>query len=163
MSQRSTDAPTDTAAHEGAESASDRVQQGVRDVAGQAAEQARTTAGRTSERIRSEVDRRSTQGGERLGGVAGDVRSVGDELRAKGKDAPARVADEAAARIDRLGGYLREGDSDRFLNDVEGLGRRRPLVVVAGGVVLGVAAARLLKASSAQRYRGRAAAAGERS
>ena len=156
MSQQSTDAADP-------ESMSDRVQQSAREVAGQAAEQARNTAGRTSDRIRSEVDRRSTEGGERLGGVAGDVRSVGDELRAKGQEAPARVADRAAEGLDRLGGYLREGTSERFLDDVEEVGRRRPMVVLAGGVVLGFAAARVLKASSTQRYRGRATAAGGRS
>jgi hypothetical protein len=127
--------------------------------AGEAAEQAKETAqnvaAQAQDRIRGQVDQRSTEVGEHVGGTAQDVRSVGQELRKQGKDGPAKVADQAADRIERAGSYLRDSDADRILNDVEDFGRSHPWAVLAGAVVVGVAAARFLKASSQRRYSGR--------
>jgi hypothetical protein len=117
------------------------------------ADQAQEGAGQARERVRAQVDQRSTEAGERVRSAAGDVRSVAGELRKQGKDAPARYAEQAADRADRLGGYLRDSDGDQILRDVEGFARRKPWAVMAGGLVLGFTASRLLKASSAERYR----------
>jgi hypothetical protein len=78
---------------------------------------------------------------------------VGEELRKQGKDTPARLAEQAADRTERVGSYLRDSDSDRILNDVEDFARRQPWAVVAGGLALGFVASRFLKASSGDRYR----------
>ena len=99
------------------------------------------------------MNRRSTDAGERVQSTAADVRSVAEELRRQGKDAPAKYAEQAAERAERLGGYLHEADGDRILRDVEDFGRRNPWAVVAGGMALGFMASRLLKASSSERYR----------
>ena len=80
------------------------------------------------------------------------MRSVGDELRKQGKDQPAKLADQAADRAESLGGYLERSDGDTILSDLEDFGRRRPWAVIAGGLVLGFAASRFLKASSSRRY-----------
>ena len=125
----------------------------AQDAAGQAQEKAREAAGQAKGRARQEVDRRSTQAGQRVASTASDVRRVGDQLRQQGKDAPARMADEVADRADRLGSYLQDSDADRILRDVEDFGRRQPWAVVAGGLLLGFAASRFLKASSRDRYR----------
>jgi hypothetical protein len=90
-----------------------------------------------------------------VSGTADSLRSVGEELRKQGKDTPARLADQAAERTERVGGYLRDADGDRILRDVEDFGRRQPWVLALGGLALGVAAARFLKASSSERYRSR--------
>jgi hypothetical protein len=123
------------------------------EVASQAQDRAREAAGQARGRMRDEVDRRSTEVGERVGGTAGDARSVAEELRKQGKDTPARFVDQAADRAERLGGYLQESDGDRILNDVERFARRNPWAVAAGGLALGFAASRMLKASSGERYR----------
>lgn len=127
--------------------------QAAQDAAGQAQEKAREAAGQAKGKARQEVDRRSTEAGERVSTTASDVRSVGDQLRQQGKDGPARMADQVADRADRLGGYLQESDADTILRDVEDFGRRQPWAVVAGGLLLGFAASRFLKASSRERYR----------
>ena len=80
------------------------------------------------------------------------MRSVGEHLRAEGKDKPAELADKAAARVADLGDYLKRSDGDAILRDAERLGRDKPWAVMAGGVVLGIAASRFLKASSSRRY-----------
>jgi hypothetical protein len=108
-----------------------------------------------AEKLREQIDQRSTKAGETVAGTAGDLRSVGEELRKQGKDAPARYADRAAEQTERVGAYLKEADSERMLSDLEGFGRRQPLAVLVGGLAIGVAAARFLKASSHGRYQGR--------
>ena len=82
---------------------------------------------------------------------------MADELRKQGNDAPARYAEQAADRVEQVGTWLRDSDGDRILGDVEDFARRNPWGVAAAGLALGFAAARLLKASSAERY-GRASA-----
>lgn len=122
------------------------------EAAGAAKEQARQAKGA----LRSQVDQRSTEAGDKVGGLASDVRSVGDQLREQGKDQPAKLADQAADRADRLGSYLRESDADRILGDIEDFGRKQPWAVVAGGLAIGLVASRFLKASSTRRYEERA-------
>jgi hypothetical protein len=122
------------------------------EAAGQAQEKAQQAAGQARNRVRDEVDTRSTQAGQQAETVASDVRSVGEHLRSEGKDKPAEYADKAAARVAELGDYLRRSDGDAILRDVEKFGRDKPWAVMAGGVVLGIAASRFLKASSSRRY-----------
>ena len=130
-------------------------QEKVQEVAGQAQEKAQEASAQAQDKLREQVDQRSTQAGEKVSGTAGDLRSVGEELRKQGKETPAKLADQAAERTERLGSYLSESDADRLLSDLEELGRRRPWAVLAGGIVVGIAAARFLKASSQTRYQGR--------
>ena len=120
-----------------------------------AKEQAQQVAGQARGTLRSQVDQRSTEAGDRVGGFASDVRSIGEQLRDQGKDQPAKLAEQAADRAERVGSYLRDSDADRILGDVEDFGRRQPWVVMAGGVAIGLIASRFLKASSSRRYESR--------
>jgi ElaB/YqjD/DUF883 family membrane-anchored ribosome-binding protein len=129
----------------------------AKEVASQAQDKAREAAGEARGRVREQVDQRSTELGQRVTSNAGDARSVADELRKQGKDAPARYVEQAADRAERLGGYLERSDADRILRDVEDFGRRNPWAIAAGGLLLGFAASRMLKASSGERYRSAAA------
>src|SRR3954452_10754012 len=104
------------------------------------------------ERLKEQVDQRSTQAGQQVSTVADDVRSVAGELRNQGKDKPAQYAEQAAERVQSLGQWLERSDGDQILRDVEGFARRNPWAVAAGGLVLGLAASRFLKASSGERY-----------
>jgi hypothetical protein len=137
--------------------AKDQAQAKAKEVAGKAQDQMGRAADRAQGRLREQVDARSTQAGERVWSVAGDARTVGEELRKQGKDAPARYAEQAADRAERVGDWLRDSDGDRILADVEDFARRNPMALVAGGLALGFVAARMLKASSRERYQ-RAAA-----
>jgi hypothetical protein len=136
----------------GPDSTTAKAQAKAQDAADQAQEKAQQAAGQARNRVRDEVDARSTQAGEQAETVADDVRSVGEHLRAEGKDKPAELADKAAARVADLGDYLKRSDGDAILRDVERFGRDKPWAVMAGGVVLGIAASRFLKASSSRRY-----------
>jgi len=127
----------------------------AQEVAGEAQEKAREAAGKAQENVRQQIDDRSTQAGERVTGTAGDLRSVGEELRKQGKETPAKLADRAAEETEKVGSYLKQKGPDEMLEDVEDFGRQRPWAVLAGGVAVGVLAARFLKASSRNRYQQR--------
>jgi hypothetical protein len=136
-------------------STTDQVKDQVRDKAQLAQEKAQGALGQARSRLRDQVDQRSTQAGDQVHSAAQDVRGVADQLRGQGKDAPARVAEQVADRAESFGTYLRDADGERLLRDVEDVARRQPWLVVAGGLALGFAASRFLKASSSRRYQGR--------
>jgi ElaB/YqjD/DUF883 family membrane-anchored ribosome-binding protein len=138
MSTQIYDSPTEA-------STTDQAKEKAQEAAGQAKEKA-------GSQLRSQVDQRSTDAGHRVASLAADARVVGESLREQGKDQPAKLAEQAADRVERLGSYLKESDADRILGDVEDFGRRQPWVVIAGGMAIGLVASRFLKASSIDRY-----------
>jgi hypothetical protein len=125
------------------------------EVAEQAQEKAREAAGQMQDKLREQVDQRSSQAATQLTEQASDLRSVSESLRAQGKEGPAKAADQLAQYAEKVGGYLRNKDSHALLSDAEDFGRRRPWAIAVGGLAVGFAASRFLKASSGQRYRGR--------
>jgi hypothetical protein len=119
----------------------------------QAKERVQETAQQAKGRLREQVDQRSTQAGQQVNTVADDVRSVAQELRTQGKNKPAQYAEQAADRVQSAGQWLEQKDGDELLRDVEDFARRNPWAVAVGGLVVGLAASRFLKASSSERYR----------
>jgi hypothetical protein len=143
---------TQPVSDEGDGSTSDQVKDQVREKAQVAQDKARGALGQARGRLSDQLDQRSTEAGERIAGTAGDVRSIAQELRSQGKDAPATLAEQAADQADRVGDYLKGASGDRILRDVEDFARRQPMLVAAAGLALGFAASRFLKASSSRRY-----------
>lgn len=134
------------------EQAKEHVAETAQHVSEQVGEKAAEVRGQTGERVRQELDTRSTQAGEQVTTTADAIRKVGEQLRSEGNDRPARYADQAAERVERVGRYLSQADADKLLRDVEGFARRQPWLAAAGGAVLGFLASRFVKASSANRY-----------
>jgi broad specificity phosphatase PhoE len=120
---------------------------------GQAKERVQDAKQEARGRLREQIDQRSTQAGEQVSSAAADVRSVAQELHTQGKDTPARYAEQAAEKAQQVGQRLQDASGDELLREVEDFARRNPWAVAAGGLVLGLAASRMLKASSGERYR----------
>lgn len=137
-----------------AETATD-VREQAQEKAQEAQAKAQQVASKAGDQARTQIDERSTQLGERVNSTADDIRTVGQHLREQGKEQPAKLAEQAAGHVERVGSWLRESDSDRLLSDVEDFGRRQPWAFALGGLALGIAASRFLKASSTQRYQQR--------
>jgi hypothetical protein len=133
----------------------EQVKDKATEVAGQAQEKAQQAAGQAREQVRSQIDQRSTDAGRKVSEQGGDLRAVGDQLREQGKDGPAKLADQAAHHVERAGSWLSESDADKILHDVEDVARKNPWAVAVGGLALGFAASRFLKASSSDRYQAR--------
>ena len=117
-----------------------------------AQETAQQAAGKAKGRVREQVDQRSTQAGEQVTTTADDIRTIAGQLREQGKDQPAKLAEQAADRAEKVGSYLKQADGDTILRDVEDFGRRQPWAVMFGGLAAGFLASRFLKASSSRRY-----------
>jgi len=132
-----------------------QAQEKAQEVAGQAREKAQEGAQRAREGLRGQVDQRSTQAGQRVNQQAEDFRSVAQALRDQGKDGPARMAEQAADRAQRMGGWLERSDADEIIGEIEDYARRNPWAVALGGLALGFAASRVLRASSSERYQAR--------
>ena len=136
----------------GGDGVKEQAQEKAQEVREQAGEQMRKATGQARDRMREQVDQRSTQAGEQVHQHASDLRDVAHQLRDQGKEGPAKIADQAAERVERAGSYMKESDADRILSDVEDFARSNPWAVAAGGLALGFAASRVLKASSSRRY-----------
>jgi hypothetical protein len=142
---------THAAATEGGAS---QAQEMLQDAAGQAKDKAQEGAQRARAGLRGQIDQRSTQAGRQVSTQSHDIRSVAQQLREQGKDGPAKLAEQAADRTERLGGWLEQSDADQILSEVEDFARRNPWAVALGGLALGFAASRMLRASSTDRYHG---------
>jgi hypothetical protein len=132
--------------------ATDQAREKAQEVGSQAKEKAQEAGAQARSRVRDEVDRRSTEAGNQAGSTAQALRDASSRLRDDGNEPVARGLEQVADRVDRAGGWLRDSDGDSILRDVEDFGRRNSLAVVAGGLAIGFAASRLLKASSRRRY-----------
>ncbi|MDQ6929274.1 MAG: hypothetical protein M3126_01230 [Candidatus Eremiobacteraeota bacterium] len=125
----------------------------IDEVKTQAQDRAGKIAGRAKGLIIGQIGQRSSDIGATLLTYAESIRTVGDTLREQGADAPAKLADTAASRLDEFATYLSTTDGERLVAHAEALARRQPMMTMGAGLALGILAARLLKASATQRYR----------
>jgi hypothetical protein len=138
-----------TTVHDGGTSTA---QEKVQDAAEQAREKAQEGAQRARAGLSGQLDQRSTQAGQRVGSQSEDIRTVAQQLREQGKEGPAKLAEQAADRTQRVGRWLEDSDGDQIIGEVEDFARRQPWAVVLGGLAVGFAASRVLRASSSERY-----------
>src|SRR5918998_2880830 len=97
---------------EAGESTKDMVQETAQQVQQQVGEKAQEVKGQAGEQIRTQLDTRSTQAGEQVTATAGALRKMGEQLRGEEQATPAKVADQVAEQVERLGRYLTEADAD---------------------------------------------------
>jgi ElaB/YqjD/DUF883 family membrane-anchored ribosome-binding protein len=103
------------------------------------------------------LDQRTNDAGVQARKMAQVLRRSGEQLANEGGGQQAAgLAEGAADRIERLGGYLERTSGPELVRYVEDFARRRPWMVAGMGLVAGLAASRFLKASSERRYEGSA-------
>jgi hypothetical protein len=124
----------------------------VEDAASAAQEKASELREQSSARFREQFDQRSTQAGSQMRSLADALRRSGKELGNEGNENTSQLTTRAAERIERVGSYLEEKSGDDLMREIETFARRRPWMLAGIGMLAGVAAARLMKASSEQRY-----------
>ena len=76
------------------------------------------------------------------------TQAVGQELRADDQQWLAQYADQAAQQLERFSSYLRDADAEQLIGEVEGLVRRRPVLLLGGALAVGLIATRLFKPPS---------------
>ena len=125
----------------------------VQEVASTAQEKAVELTEQGKSRLEESLDQRTNQAGQQARQMAQALRQGVAQLRNQGEDRQVTsIAEGAADRVERLGGYLERTSGDELLRDVENFARRRPWIVASIGLAAGVAASRFLKASSERRY-----------
>jgi ribosomal protein S15P/S13E len=135
-----------------------QVQEKVQGTAQDLSGQAKQVGGQVQDRLKDQIDTRSTQAGEQVASITDGIRKMGEHFESQGQQTAGRLTEQAVQRTDQFASYLRRSDADTILRDVEDFGRRQPWMLVVGGIALGFAASRFLKASSSRRYQGTASA-----
>ena len=103
--------------------------------------------------LRDQIDERTSEAGEQVRSFADALRRTGRELQSRpGSEGITRLSDGLADRLERMGGYLERVRSEELVRDAERFARKRPWLVSATAAAVGLAASRLLKASSESRY-----------
>jgi hypothetical protein len=107
------------------------------------------------------LEQRTNDVGAQARKMAEVLRRSGEQLSNEGDGQQiAGLAQGAADRVERLGGYLERTSGAELVRDMEAFARRRPWMVAGIGLVAGLAASRFLKASSERRYEGSLSGAG---
>jgi phosphohistidine phosphatase SixA len=108
------------------------------------------TAGQLVERATNsglqQADRGREQTAEGLHQLASEIRTISTDMESQ-QPAIATVAEVAAEQTERIATYLRDTDARQLISNVEDVARRQPLLFVGGAFVLGLVAARFLKAA----------------
>lgn len=142
----------------------------MQDTMEQAQEKVREAGGMAKDFVRNQVDAGADRVGQQLKGTAEGMRSASAQLRDRGNPSAANVMDALASRADQFGDYLLAADAQQLFDDLQEFTRQRPWLVASAGLVVGFAAARMLKAANGDsrgfgsaRYRSYGRGAGEQS
>ena len=94
-----------------------------------------------------------TQMGDALEQVAKAARDAAQSLREQRPEV-ANVVETAASKAEEAATYLREHNAREFMSTAEQTARKQPGLVIAGGLALGLVAARFLRSASGPARRG---------
>ncbi len=121
----------------------------AQEVAGQAKGQAQAAAEQVKGKAAAQVDEKSTQVGQQVASQGEALEGVAGELRKQGKDAPAKVAEQAAEKVKNVGDYLEQADGEQLVSAAQKAAQDNPAAAAAVGAATGFAAGRVIKASKA--------------
>jgi hypothetical protein len=106
--------------------------------------------------VAEQLDAQATRIGSQLTTTAADLRRIAADLDGSTTvSGGAALATRGADALERAGSYLTSADGERLIVDLETVARERPWAVAAAALAAGFAGSRLLKSSSARRYRTR--------
>lgn len=136
----------------------ERIKDEAKQKTGEVVEQAKQKGGEVVEQTRSRafsaMDEQKTRAAEGLGSVASALRQTGESLRSGDQAQIGQFADRAAEAVDRFSEELRNKDVNELLYEAERFARREPELFLGGAVLLGLVAARFMKASGRRSMRG---------
>lgn len=90
--------------------------------------------------------------GDRVALVASDLRTTRSQLAQSDTVGPASgLIEQAAGWADQVAAYLRATDGERMLADAEAFAQRNPVLATGIAAILGLSAARFVKASASTR------------
>jgi ElaB/YqjD/DUF883 family membrane-anchored ribosome-binding protein len=105
--------------------------------------------GTAQQQVETRVDTGLDRAGDMLDQLASAVRRTSNEMRDQ-QPQIANIAETAASQTERAARYLRETDMQGVIRQADRFAREQPAVFLGGAVMLGLLAARFLKASPNQ-------------
>ena len=131
-----------------ASASAQQVAQGANQVVGQVQQGAGHLAAQVQQTTQAQLAAQKVQAAGALGGIAQTVRQVGDQMRQSGQAPLAQYADGAAHQIEQTSHYLNNSSVEQLVGDLERFARRQPAIFIAGGLLVGLAAARFLRSTT---------------
>jgi len=119
----------------------------LRQVKDQVVDQARGSFRQARDRAASSLTESRVRAADQIGGMATAFRRTSEHLRQEDQRRAADVTELLAEQVERASSYLRERDLGAIRQDIEGLARRQPAVVLGVGFALGLLGARFFKSS----------------
>ena len=130
-------------------------QEQIRELKHEVVGQTRQALGQARDRAGTSLAESKQKLADQVGGLADALRRTTEQLREEDRTTVANLTDTVAGQADRAANYLRQVNARAVREDLEGLARRRPALVLGGALALGLLAARFFK-SSKRRQTGRA-------
>jgi len=119
----------------------------LKDQAANVAESAKDLASQAGEKLLSSVEGQKAAGADFISGMAGAIRRAANEFGEVPK--AAQYIRLAADQIDTVSDAFRRRDLNQLVADVQGFARRQPTAFLGAAVLVGFAAVRFLKTSTA--------------
>lgn len=117
----------------------------------QVADKVRTEVSAATERLRrragENVESQREQAATMVGDLGGAIRRAAEELHERNDDRVAEWAEAIAEQCEKASSYLAERDLRTLGSELSNAARRRPGLAIGGMFLVGLAAARFLKAS----------------
>lgn len=113
----------------------------------EAAEHWKETVVDQANQVRDKARSAQEQAGERIRALAAQLQNASNSLHEQDPLA-ARLAERASRSIDGVAQYVSSASAQSLIRDTEQLARRQPALFFGGAFLLGLTAARFLKASS---------------
>lgn len=130
------------------------VQGAVADVSEMVSEQATKVKDVGRRELRDQLNDRTAQVGGQARSLAEALRRSGTEVRQGPEGVTvAQITSGMADRLERAGDYLERATGDEMLHDAERFIRSRPWLLAGAAAAAGLAASRIVKASSERRYK----------
>lgn len=129
----------------------DQLQQSASGVANQVQQAAGTLAGQAGDTAHVVLKDQRTNAAQSLNTVSNAISQVGQQLSQNDQTAPiAGVIGAAADQVQNVANYLEHHNVQQIVDEVRGFARREPALFLGGAFLVGLLAARFLKASSEQ-------------
>jgi hypothetical protein len=126
----------------------DQAKQQAQEVVQQTKEKAGEVISQVREQAKSNIVSQKDQAAGSLASVAQALRQTSGQLRDQQQGPAVGLVEAAASSVESLSGYLRDRDLDDIVREVEGFGRRQPVLFLGVSFALGFMAARFLKSST---------------
>ena len=139
---------------QGTQKITDEAKQKTSEVVEQAKQKSGEVVEQTRTRAFDMMDEQKSRAAEGLGGVASALRQTGETLRTGDQAQFGQYADREAEAVERFSDELRNKDVNELMHGAERFARREPELFLGGAMLLGLVAARFMKASSRRSRQG---------